>query len=53
MASNREAQRAALRVLKAQADRAVELAHQRVLEEEAKIAARRAAEKAEREQGGK
>jgi hypothetical protein len=48
MASN-EALRKALEIAKAQAAAAAERAHQRVLAEEAKIAARRAAE---REQGG-
>jgi hypothetical protein len=49
MTSNREAQRAALRVLKAQADAAVERARALRIAEEQRIAERRAAEKAERE----
>jgi hypothetical protein len=46
MGSNREAQREALRVLKAQADAAVERARAARIAEEARIAERRAAEQA-------
>jgi hypothetical protein len=46
MGSNREAQREALRVLRAQADEAVRRARDARIAAEAEVAARRAAEKA-------
>lgn len=53
MATDREKQREALRILKQQADAAVARAHQAVLDAEAEIKARRAAEKAAAEAAGK